>query len=296
MNNTSGLVYLADFLKGQGYVEEDMAVLLSTYQGIEGDIEALSLWQEALALYAEDENCDYQKIISLVDRVAEIISVHPYTTELLICIFMAPILRERYIQRGLEISIFEDTVKDLRYKMKKCKGIYGVVGFFSPLWFAGFFNLTRFCLGRLQFEVVPFGARYEKNGHILTEESKVVNVHIPANGEPLTDELCFDAYKRAKRFFFGEGDEPCAFVCDSWLLFPEHEHLLSPSSNIYRFYKSYDIISFALDKDGRDLWRIFGTRECNPDRLPGDNSLRRAYIDYLKSGRVTGSGKGVLFI
>jgi hypothetical protein len=43
-----------------------------------------------------------------------------------------------------------------------------------------------------------------------------------------------------------------------------------------------------------DLWRLFDTKEMNPDRLPIDSSLRRAYVDHLKKGGKTGWGYGVI--
>jgi len=54
----------------------------------------------------------------------------------------------------------------------------------------------------------------------------------------------------------------------------------------------YDIIDWGFN-EGQDLWRLFDTHEMNPDRLPSNGSLRRAYIEHLKRGGRVGWGFGV---
>ena len=288
--------YLVDFLPEQGYTTEDSEYLLSIYDKIVADEKALAVWEDALSLYDESAECDYKEILKMADSVAYMLRFHPFTAELLMFITMSPRLKERYIERGIPLHIFSDTVKDLRYKTTKGKRTYGVVGFFSSGWFIGYFNLTRFCLGRLQFEIIELGTEYNKNGHSLTPETKVINVHIPGADTPFTPEACDEAFLQAKEFFGGEVADPTPFVCDSWFLFPEHETILPKTSNIYNFYKRYDVFEWTYDNKGSDLWRIFGTFERNIDRLPTTTSMQRAYIEYLKNGGIPGSGRGIFFL
>ena len=288
--------YLSTFLPSQEYTPEDTEYLLATYERIASDEQALAMWDNALKLYDDSVECDYKEILKTADEVAYMLRLYPYTTEFLMFLCMTPRLRERYIERDIPLNIYEDTVKDLRYKSVKCKRIYGMFGFFSSGWFVGFFNLTRFCLGRLQFEVIDFGTEYNKDGHTLTPETKVINVHIPGSEKPFTPEACQEAYLLAKEFFRGEVADPTPFVCDSWFLFPEHETLLPHHSNIYKFYKRYDVFDWTYDKRGSDLWRIFGTLERNLDKLPRETSMQRAYIEYLGSGGTPGSGRGIFFL
>lgn len=287
--------YLIQFFQTQQYAPADTAVLLEAYDRIVADSAACALWDEALALYDEKLDCDYGAIIRKADSVAEALGLHQYTTDLLVFICMSKKLRERYVERGLEISVFERSMADLRYKVEECKLVYGVVGSFVAEWFSGFFNLTRFGLGRLQFEIIRFGAEYDKDGHVLTPDSPVVNVHIPRSGEPLTEEACRDAFLRAKAMFGPEAGDPCPFVCNSWLLNPAHEDFLPKHTNTYRFFKSFDIIAAGQDKHRNNLWRLFDTMEKNPDRLPADTSMRRAYVEHLKKGGLMGYGRGVQF-
>jgi hypothetical protein len=167
---------------------------------------------------------------------------------------MSKHLKELYIERGISLDIFKKSMLDLKYKLDECKIVRGVIGSFVAWWFPGFFDLTRFALGRLQFEVTKLGHDYEKNGHKLDKESKVINIHIPRDGTPFDEESCIEAYKIAKEFFTEvEGDEK-PFICHSWLLYPKHEEMLNHNSNTYKFFSRFDVFESA-DNEGEDLWR-----------------------------------------
>ena len=285
--------YLVGFFDRFDYEEVDRSVLLMAYDRIVADEKAAELWGRACLLYEENMSCDFKEILKLAGEVARLLHLHEYTTELLIFICMSRRLGQEYDLRGLDGEIFYNSMLDLRYKLEECKAVKGIVGSFVASWFVGFFNLTRFALGRLQFEMVNFNHSYEKDGIVLTPESRVINVHIPRTMTPLTPALCDEAFACAKAFFAKETGEVCAFVCSSWLLYPEHEQMLSHESNVYRFMKRFDIIRSGTSKDRGDLWRLFDTDEKRWDRLPADTSLRRAYVEHLKNGGQVGWGHGV---
>lgn len=288
--------YLEKFFLEFGYEPEDAAVLLSAYDRIAADEEAGSLWNEAVALYDGDILCDYARIIDLADRAADRLALNPYMLELLIFICLTRHAEAVYQERGIDAEIFHNSMLDLRYKLEECKAIYGVVGSFVASWFAGFFRLTRFALGRLQFEIVNFDDNYDKDGKHLTPESKVINIHIPRTGTPMDPESCDDAFRRAKAFFGSQVGDPAPFVCGSWLLFPEHKTMLSEKSNTYKFLMRFDILKTYYYKDGSNLWRLFETKEVHPGRLPTDTSFRRRYVEHLKKGGRLGGGYGVFFL
>ena len=186
---------------------------------------------------------------------------------------------------------------DLKYKLDECHEVYGIWGSFVSDWFPGFFTLSRFALGRLQFEWDKLGRAYEGQGVSLPEGTRVVNMHIPRSGEPLSAALCDDAFARATAFYTPqlEVGEPLVFVCSSWLLYPEHDRILPEKSNIRGFMSRFDICRRGTHGGNHpDLWRLFDTKEVNPDRLPTNTSLRRAYVDHLKAGGKTGWGFGVI--
>lgn len=288
--------YLNRFFEEFAYRPDDAAFLLRAYDTVTAHPEAAACWSEALALYERDIHCDYSRVIALADRAAALTGLYEYTTELLVFVCMTRHTREMYARRGLPEELFHNSLLDLRYKLEECKAVKGIVGSFVAWWFDRFFDLTRFTFGRLQFELIDFGREYRKNGRVLRPDSRVINVHIPRTLTPLDPEACERAYAEAKAFFREEAGDPCAFVCSSWLLFPEHEHLLPGRSNIRRFMARYDCIDAGINKEFSDLWRLFDTDEKHPDKLPADTSLRRAYVEHLRQGGKQGWGCGVFFL
>jgi len=287
--------YLKSFFHINQYSDDDAVVLLETYDLIVACKETQDMWEQAIRLYSESINCDYAKILELADLVATKLNIHEYTTELLIFICLSSITEKEYEKRGIDKKLFYNSMLDLKYKLEECKLVKGIVGSFVAPWFVGFFNLTRFALGRLQFEIVKFGRTFEKNGKVLTPDSNCINVHIPRTMTPLDEKSCDCAFEMARQFFADKTGNVCAFLCDSWLLYPEHEKMLSHSSNVYRFMKRFEIINWGFDKDRVNLWRLFDTEEKNPDRLPADTSMRKAYIKHLKNGGKMGTGCGIFF-
>ncbi len=287
--------YLVEFFRDFAYEDADATVLLSAYDRISERADTAAAWQEMISVYEADINCDYKDLLKRADAVAEQLALHPYTLELLLFICLSKHTKELYKARGLDLEIYHNSMLDLKYKLEECKLVRGVVGSFVASWFGGFFDLTRFALGRLQFELIDFGFEYEKDGKCLLPGDRVINVHIPRTGTPMDKESCDAAYARAVEFFKNEINGPIAFYCSSWLLYPPNKELLSPGSNTYRFLSQYDILASGIDKGGSNLWRLFDTDEKHPDRLPANTSMRRAYVEHLKKGGLLGWGKGVFF-
>lgn len=287
--------YLLNFLRDYEYEPEDIDYLISTYDKVMADKEAAEMWNSAIAMYEENIECTYSKITETADKVGEILCLHEFTLEFLIFACLSKHTAKVYKERGISEEIYKNTMMDLRDKLDECKMVKGVVGIFVPYWFYGFFALKRFAIGRLQFELKPFGRNYEKDGKVLNEESIVIDTHIPRGRTPLNEEECEKAYKQAAEFFKDQLNGECAFVCDSWFLFPENKTIMSPNSNIYKFMSRYDVIESKIDKNRGLLWRVFGTEEKNLSRLTATNSLQRAYLEHAKAGGKLGTGYGVFF-
>ncbi len=286
--------YLSELFDCCGFDKRGAVELAATYDRVVANQTAHDCFLQAYAEY-DKPTCDYGRLIVLADEAAKAIDVHEYTTELLIYCCLSKRLRERYRERGIDDAIFWNSMCDLRYKLDECQAVKGVCGSFVAFWFEGFFNMTRFALGRLQFELVPFEREYEKDGKRLSPDSKVINVHIPRTGTPLLQEDCEEAYRQAAAFFADQIDGDIAFACYSWLLYPENETILSENSNIVRFMKRYDILNWGIDKNKADLWRLFDTDEHHPDRLPTDTTARRLYAEHMRNGGKLGWGYGVFF-
>lgn len=286
--------YLTSFFKEFEYEKEDADYFLSVYGKISENSRALEFLNEALAMYEADIKLDHKKeILGRAKEISDITFIHPYTVNLFIYFCLTKHLKSVYIKEGRDMDIYKNTVLDLKWKLIECKDIKGIRGSFVAGWFGGFFKLERFALGRMQFQIITIDRDYEKDGvKLVGGVSRVIDVHIPKDGTPLDKESCEKSYAMAREFFKEEVGENAPFVCHSWLLFPENKNLLSPRSNLYRFFSEYDIVDFGYDEGG-DLWRLFDTNEVNPYRLPADTSMRRAYIEHLKNGGRVGWGFGI---
>ncbi len=287
--------YLEKFFAEFEYSDKDTARLLHAFDVIFACEQARAPFEQACATYAENCNCDYGELMRQTRKAGRLVGVHNYTTDLLLFILLSKRLREMYQEQGLDLSIWHDSMLDLRYKLEECLVVYGICGSFVAGWFPGFFNLTRFALGRLQFELWDIDRDYQKGEISLAKGSKTINMHIPRSGQPLSPALYEDAFARAKAFYKQQfPDEPVPFVCHSWLLFPEQTDFLHEKSNVRKFLSEFDIVEWSYT-NGEDLWRLFDTMEMHPDRLPADTALRRDYVRRLKEGGRVGSGYGILF-
>jgi hypothetical protein len=211
---------------------------------------------------------------------------------------MSKRLRERYIERGIDLEIFKKSMMDLKYKLDECMLVKGVVGNFVSGWEAGFFRLRLFGLGRLQYEIVPLGENITLDGVELPEDYPAINIHIPRSGESFDHEAVLASYRMAKEFFKDRFEgKRTLFVCSSWLLWKEHLNMLGEGSNIRAFIGDFTMIS-EKEYDGYgEVWRLFDTEyDGDPDHLPADSTLRRKYVEHIKAGKPTGSAKGVFFL
>jgi hypothetical protein len=173
----------------------------------------------------------------------------------------------------------------------ECRTVYHINGIFVGFWYDRFFNLSRFALGRLQFEKIdyPFEEEFHERGISLKKGSPVVNMHIPSEG-PLIPSLVEEALAQARSFY----PECQAFVMDSWLLDPDLMNLL-PDGNLREFTKRFEVIHVVKHEMFEDGWRVFGSEAGKPfDELPRRTSLQRSIADYLKEGGHLGEGFGVL--
>ena len=246
--------------------------------------------------YDRSYDIDYLAALDSMKELSLRAGIHEYTGALLLFLCYTRALRVYYREAGISEKIFLDSMLDLRYKLDECLCVYGIAGSFVAKWFPGFFKLERFAFGRLQFEIIPFGAEYDLHGVHLTPESRVLNVHIPRTGERLDRESVVESYKLAADFYRHSLGDVIVFTCSSWLLFPRHKQMLKKGSNLELFMSDYEIISSGEYASYGEVWRLFDTMyDGNVDHLPTDTSLRRAYADLIRRGEKTGWGRG-LFI
>jgi len=284
--------YLVSFMREFAYPEREASALLDAFDLLTEACENELF--ELVSEYDRGYGIDFEQAIHRMKALSELAGIHEYTGALILFLCYTKRLREYYSEAGIPDGVFGNTVLDLRYKLDECVCVHGIVGTFVAKWFSGFFNLTRFALGRLQFEIIDFAAEYEKDGLKLTPDSRVINVHIPRTLTRLDRESTLDAYRLAKEFFAPSLGESPVIVCSSWLLFPRHKEMLKQGSNLLAFIGDYELFASGEYPDYKDVWRLFDTLyDGDPTHLPADTSLRRAYIDLIRNGEKTGWGRGL---
>lgn len=264
---------------------------------IAGDEEAAQSLLEIVSQYKDSENCNYSAHLAKSKEIGEKLGVHEYTMAMLIFLCYAETLRLRYLERGLDEAVYWNSMADLSYKLEECRLVHGVVGSFVAPWFIGFFNLTRFALGRLQFEIIVADKEYPVSRRAIQKGDKIINIHIPRTGTRLEHEQVIEAYRLAEAWFAKEFEgRELLFGCHSWLLYPWHTEVLAPKSNLAAFMNDFEIVESGQNGDYQEVWRLFDCRYTgDPDALPQDSSLRRRYVERIKSGEPIGWGFGFFY-
>ena len=264
---------------------------------IAGDEEAAQSLFEIVSQYKDSENCNYSAHLAKSKEIGEKLGIHEYTMAMLIFLCYAETLRLRYLERGLDEAVYWNSMADLRYKLEECRLVHGVVGSFVAPWFIGFFNLTRFALGRLQFEIIVADKDYPMSHGTVNKGDKIINIHIPRTGTRLEHEQVIEAYRLAEAWFAKEFEgRELLFGCHSWLLYPWHTEVLAPKSNLAAFMNDFEIVESGQNGDYQEVWRLFDCRYTgDPDALPQDSSLRRMYAERIRSGQPIGWGYGFFY-
>lgn len=227
---------------------------------------------------------------------AEDVGVHEYTFDLFLVLDCTALLEEIYKQKGIDAKYFDCMVSDIKSKLDECSVAKNIFGIFVLPWYDGFFRLTRFALGRLQYDITEFN--YEDvtiNDYTLKKGDFVLNCHIPS-GSPLDKDLCADSFKAAYKFF---GDKIkngiLPVMCRSWLLYPPYATVFHKKSNLADFRKNFHIFKvFEADNFG-ESWRVFGKKFTGDiSVLPSTTTLQKNFIQFLKTATVFGDGGGLM--
>ncbi len=288
--------YLKNFIKEFDYPAEAQKVLTETCVAIYDSEEAAEILENILRVYESDLWFDYGFWIKKLPAIAERSQQQQETVDLVFLILMSENMKQLYIKRNIDLAIYNDSCLDFKAKLFECHDVRGIWGTFVTDWFGRFFNLTRFALGRLQFEINISQADLFSPYRSLKTGENFVGIHIPALG-PLKEEDVRTSFIEASKFFapaFKDGIVP--FRTGSWLIAPEHREMLKPDSNIIKFMDFFYITPHEKTVEG-DFWRIFNITDCSDiEKLPNDNSLRRAYIKAIKENNIPHLGLGLFWM
>lgn len=256
---------------------------------------ATSIIKNAINDYKNDAKSDLIPYLEQIQKVCVEVGVHEYSANLIFFILLFEQLNVYYLEKGYSQKLFDDSALDIRYKLDECYLVKGIYGTFVPFWYFGFLTLDKFTLNRLQFRIIKYPVNKTIDGIFLDENTEYIDVHIPRTGTRLDHDEVLKSYDLAVEFFTTRfGIKKAIFFCSSWLLYPENLTILNENSNLAQFIKDYTIVSVNEYKDYSEVWRLFDKDfDGNPDNLPADSSLRRAYIDWIKQGKKTGGAIGV---
>ena len=290
--------YLHEFCRAFDYPAAAESALTAGAQAIAAD--------PAVGRVFDAQVAEYERLGTATDLYAALralrqcegqLDVPAETVELLLFIAYSAHLRTLYAARGVSEAIYFDSMCDLKWKLMECHDCQGIWGSFVADWFPGFFQMTRFAIGRLQYEIIRMPKIASADGRYAFDGEKAVNIHIPSAG-PLRQDALDESFRRAAEFYAPEfPDGVVRFVCHSWLLAPMHAQMLPETSGIRLFMRYFDLFGFEEDPKDSDLWRVFNTTDLHDvDALPADTGLRRAYIRLLRSGGHSGKAWGVRMV
>lgn len=283
-----------EFFKTFDYTQEDTAALMAVLDRILADPAAAERFAAMRQSYIQAVSFDAVQAYQEAQAIGDLVGAHVYQVFFLYLVMLAKPLKEFYRQRGISEEIWYNSMLDLKWKNEECKLVKGMCGTFTN-WFARFFDLTRFAIGRLQFEIITTDAEYTVGTLTLPAGSPVINVHIPRTGTKLDRDSVQNSYRQAAAFYAPQlpAGMPVIFTCHSWLLFPRHREVLKPDSNILAFMNDFMPIDDGLYANYSSVWRLFDKDyEGDVNALPQDSSLRRAYAAWITKGEPVGWGRG----
>lgn len=286
---------ILSFCREYDYPDAVRDALLQAYQAVTADETAEALLKRNAQMLWQDQFAEIGDDLILLDKIAEIVGIHPYTIHLLFYVLCAKKTKQLYIQRNLPLDTYRSSMLAVKWKMQKTHKMYGVWGSGWAAWFRPFFQLRRFGIGRLEFELSASLADYKSGAYDVHKGDAVINVHIPAAG-PLEHGAVLQSYQMAAQFFreaFPSGVIP--FQCTTWLLYPPVLEMV-PLGNLWTFSRDYEIVAVEDASEEDDRWRVFHVPESVPVEVyPEETTLQRRLKTWLLEGNSMGSGLGMFF-
>ena len=284
-------------LRGEKMIENNLLLNLGFNSDDTEKIEyADSICGEKIETIARDyweKRGSFPHFLKRVRKTCDDIS--PYTLDLLFILHLTSFLKIEYEKRGIPEEIYWDTVKDIKFKTDECKMVKNAVGTFVAEWFEGFFRLTRFSFGRLQFDVLKSDEKISTKIKTVKKGDFILSCHIPS-GSKLSYNDCTESYKRAYDFFKDRFVNSLPIICISWLLYPEYEDAFENCPNTKRFIGDFTIYKVKTQKSFEDAWRVFGCDEYkNTQALPDRTTMQRAFIKHIEENKKFGYAFGILF-
>ena len=247
--------------------------------------------------YVSPEKLDYDGLTAHLKAISGKHGIHERTVYLFALVVMTPLLFENYKTAVIPDGVAFDTIADFKYKYLESMRTEKIDGIRPWSWYESFFRLKLFALGRLQFQITAFkGEDVTVGGRTIKTGDKVLAIHIPQSGEPLSPFSCNESIRQAKEFFKDEfNSDKIPFTCWSWLLNPKNAEIIPENKNILRFASRFLIVQSGEYEDFNELspWIFSKTKIDDLNDIPENTSLQTAIKQHLKRGRKLGWGYGI---
>lgn len=202
-----------------------------------------------------------------------------------------------YLSLGVPPKIIEDTFRDISLRAElylKEKGKPGISKN-DALWFRHIINCQIFKVGVLQFQAFEMiyldkeflGETYMEFSKAQKEKlpsgSPVINCHIQTGADLSNDRVSL-SFSDAQRLFekLFPDRKYRAFICYSWLLYPDMTGLLPKGSKIKSFAENFEIIGSISDSE-QAFENIFGKAYKRPPKLQAPTALQKLASENPKS-------------
>ena len=193
----------------------------------------------------------------------------------LVCRYSYP----KYKEMGISDEIFKDTMKFITRFLEWHKEYHGEYKFTQGLWFPRQISCIEFRIGALEYEFVE-------------GETREIAVHIPSDAK-FDREAVLDSLKEFIVFrntYFPEW-KSVPFTCETWMLAPAMEELLSETSNVLAFKHLFELE--RLDTEATwFMGFLYPGHSGEYDTLPEKTSLQKKAKEMLLSGKKIGTAKG----
>lgn len=279
------------------FPQEAVACMSLTADRILRDPDAIREFSAVYETIIVKETQDMNALESCLQTLSRMTSIPVETLCMLFLLNASRALLDRYRAAGIRDEIFYQSMTDYTPKLLECKNVRGIWGTFVSFWYAGFFNLHIFRLGRFEYELAELPEDYRlPDGRILSAGRFMAKCHIPSGQPSLTDEVRMASYKEAYGFFADRNPDGLLVIgCSSWLLYGRHPEFLPENSHILRFMSDFDLLGSRDLPEFGDSWRLYGSEWTQDyEKLPEKTAMQRAYKKWLLNGNCAGSGFGLL--
>ena len=255
-------------------------------------------WYDKLSFPSEFD-AEFKNALAEI-KISDAISIDTYdlnskdgARNLLSFLYFCEQLEQKYIKKGIDLSILYDTLRDIVNWTEVWSDINGSLFLGELSWLSRHLSMRLFKLGRLQF---CFGkAERDISQHNIKKGDNIIEIHIPAGGA-LSEAECENSIRMARKFFekYYPEYEYKGFTCHSWLLDKSLREILDDDSNIVKFMNLFDIVhSEESDAIFRYVFNWDTTRR-KALKLTPTSSLAEKIKKCARSGKTFYEGYGVI--